>query len=77
MTLSRMHKTVMRKTFLENKFCAYHGCVRRISEWFLMKKPQLRRARKEDLLASHNPHDTTELCDTIYEIDGGSITKLI
>jgi ABC-2 type transport system ATP-binding protein len=37
---------------------------------------KLKEQGKTILLASHNPLDITELCDTIYEMDGGSITKL-
>ena len=36
----------------------------------------LREQGKTILLASHNPLDIQELCDTVYEMDGGVLTKI-
>ena len=36
----------------------------------------LREQGKTILLASHNPLDIEELCDTVYEMDGGVLTKI-
>jgi ABC-2 type transport system ATP-binding protein len=36
----------------------------------------LREQGKTILLASHNPLDIEELCDTVYEMDGGVLSKI-
>jgi ABC-2 type transport system ATP-binding protein len=36
----------------------------------------LREQGKTILLASHNPLDIEELCDTVYEMDGGVLSKV-
>ena len=37
---------------------------------------QLRAQGKTILLASHNPLDIEELCDTVCEMDGGVLTNV-
>ena len=36
----------------------------------------LRGQGKTILLASHNPLDIEELCDTVYEMDGGVLSRI-
>ena len=36
----------------------------------------LRDKGKTILLASHNPLDIEELCDSVYEMDGGVLTRV-